>query len=546
MTNVAGVTTRPSGRAEDMQMKTDYFNEQLGQGHILFCTGTPVSNSLTELYVMMRYLRPDLLRAAGVERFDDWAATFGNVVTKNQQAADGTLKLRTSFSKFANLPELMAIYKEFADVQSANKLHLPRPELKTGKPQIVTVKATPEQREYVHDLAARSKLISDGTVDPREDNMLKITGEARLIGLGNMAIRSLYEKRGEEVPDGFMDKGESKVDSCIKKVAEIYHQHSDDKAVQIIFSDIAVNSDNGNFSVYDYIKTQLTETYGIPENEIIFAPKADSKERENIFRDINDGKYRVVIASTGTLGTGANIQQNLYALHHIDVPWKPSDFEQREGRILRQGNNFPEVEIFNYVTEGTLDSYLYQTVTGKAKFIAQLLDDKTPARVSEDCDEKVLTFGEIQAAAEGNPDFKRRIELQNEVAELIMLQNEFQRETAAAFQKTETLPQAISEKEKLLSNIRNDKATAESISDVILKTPDGRILTERKDINAALLAAIHKQLENPNKNAPVYELNGFAVTIEPSTDKFDCYFIVRGESMYTCAAGMSENQEKCF
>ena len=405
MTNVAGVTTRPSGRAEDMQMKTDYFNQQLGQGHILFCTGTPVSNSMTELYVMTRYLRPDLLLQAGVSRFDDWAATFGSVVTKNQQGADGTLKLRTCFAKFANLPELMAMYKEFADVQSADKLQLPRPVLKTGKPQIVKVPASPEQKAYVQELAARAKQISEGKVDSKEDNLLKITGEARLIGLGNQAIASLYQKRGETVPEGFTDVKDSKVDKCVENVAQIYHEKKEEKAVQIIFSDIAVNSDNGNFSVYDYIKKELIEK-GIPEDEIIFAPKADSKDREAIFRDINEGKYRVVIASTGTLGTGANIQENLYALHHVDIPWKPSDFEQREGRILRQGNKFPEVEIFNYVTEGTLDSYLYQTVTDKARFIAQLLDDKCPARVSEDCDEKVLTFGEIQAAAEGNPDLR--------------------------------------------------------------------------------------------------------------------------------------------
>ena len=373
MTNVSGVTTKPSERAGDMQMKTDYFNEHFGQGHILFCTGTPVSNSMTELYVMTRYLRPDLLKDAGVERFDDWAATFGKVVTKNSQTSAGTLKLKTSFAKFANLPELMRMYKEFADIQSAEKLNLPRPKLKTGKPQIVVAKATPEQQEYVHNLAERAKKVDAGLVDPHDDNHLKITGDARLVGLCNQAVKSLYEKRDEELPYDFIDDGESKVDKCIEKVAEIFEKTKDTKGVQIIFSDIAVNSKNGNFSVYEYMRNQLVKK-GIPKEEIIFAPKADSQDRENIFRDINEGKYRVVIASTGTLGTGANIQKNLYALHHIDVPWKPSDFEQREGRILRQGNKNEEVEIFNYVTEGTLDSYLYQIVTDKARFIAQLLD----------------------------------------------------------------------------------------------------------------------------------------------------------------------------
>ena len=541
MTNVAGVTTRPSGRAEDMQMKTDYFNTDLGQGHILFCTGTPVSNSMTELYVMTRYLRPDLLEQAGVSRFDDWAATFGNVVTKNQQAADGTLKLRTSFASFANLPELMAIYKEFADVQSADKLDLPRPALKTGKPQIVKIPATPEQKAYVKDLAARAQQIANGNVEPYEDNLLKITGEARLIGLGNRAIEALYNKREEELPPDFVNSEESKVDKCIQKVTELYKQTDEQKGVQIIFSDIAVNSDKGNFSVYDYIRAELIDK-GIPEDEIIFAPKSDSKEREAIFADINAGKYRVVIASTNTLGTGANIQQHLYALHHIDVPWKPSDFEQREGRILRQGNSFDEVEIFNYVTEGTLDSYLYQTVTDKARFIAQLLDDKCPARVSEDCDEKVLTFGEIQAAAEGNPDFKRRIELANEIAELTMLRNEYMHETAVTRLKAERIPDQIKHKKEALEKIRTDGTAAEKIKELSIETSDGSKLTEKKNINAFLLSMAAKKLDKDNTDNTEISVNGFTVSAFNNGGD-DVKFSIKGEAAYTVTAGTSEGQD---
>lgn len=540
MTNVAGVTTRPSGRAEDMQMKTDYFNEEMGQGHLLLCTGTPVSNSMTELYVMTRYLRPDLLRAAGVERFDDWAATFGNVVMKNQQGADGQLKLRTCFATFANLPELMAMYKEFADVQSADKLHLPRPELKDGKPQIVSVPASPEQKAYVRELAERAAAIAAGAVDPSKDNLLKITGEARLIGLGNQAIKALYEKNGLEVPYDFADNKDSKVDKCIENVAEIYQQTNETRGVQIIFSDIAVNSDNGNFSVYDYIKSELMAK-GIPEDEIVFAPKSDAKNREEIFRDINESKYRVVIASTGTLGTGANIQQNLKALHHIDVPWKPSDFEQREGRILRQGNQNKEVEIYNYVTEGTLDSYLYQTVTDKARFIAQLLDDECPARVSEDCDEKVLTFGEIQAAAEGNPDFRRRIELSNEIAELTMLQKAFLRETAQARRRVENLPRLIEQRQEMLTPVRHDLAAAKKIHDIMLRTPEGRMLTERKAINAVLLGAVKEKIKNPDAESKRFTVRDFDISVSVLGD--DARFIIKGEHTYSCAAGSAEHQD---
>lgn len=492
---------------------------------------------MTELYVMTRYLRPDLLKAAGVERFDDWAATFGNVVTKNQQSADGTLKLRTSFASFANLPELMAMYKEFADVQSAEKLNLPRPALKTGKPQIVKVPASPEQKAYVKDLAVRAKAIADGMVEPYEDNLLKITGEARLIGLGNHAIKALYEKRGEELPYDFVDSKDSKVDKCIENVAEIYKQTEDTRGVQIIFSDIAVNSDKGNFSVYDYIKKELI-TSGIPEDEIIFAPKSDSKERENIFRDINAAKYRVVIASTGTLGTGANIQQNLYALHHIDVPWKPSDFEQREGRILRQGNRYDEVEIFNYVTEGTLDSYLYQTVTDKARFIAQLLDDKAPARVSEDCDEKVLTFGEIQAAAEGNPDFKRRIELSNEIAELTMLKNVYVHETVLAKEQIEKIPAQIAQHQERLAGIQQDKEAALKYDELYLKTKSGRTISDRKDVNAYLL----KMIKSGDENTAV-DINGFRISVKKDSLISDVKFVVTGKETYFCDAGTTENND---
>lgn len=496
---------------------------------------------MTELYVMTRYLRPDLLKQAGVERFDDWAATFGNVVTKNQQTADGTLKMKTSFASFMNLPELMSMYKEFADVQSADKLNLPRPELKTGKPQIISVPATPEQKIYVQELAERAKAIEDGSVDPHEDNHLKITGEARLIGLGNKAVSTLYKKRGEEIPYDFIDDKNSKVDKCIEKVAGIYSKTNDTKGVQIIFSDVAVNSDNGNFSVYDYIKDELISK-GIPENEIIFAPKSDSKERENIFRDINDSKYRIVIASTGTLGTGANIQQNLYALHHIDVPWKPSDFEQREGRILRQGNKNKEVEIFNYVTEGTLDSYLYQTVTNKARFIAQLLDNKTPARVSEDCDEKVLTYGEIQAAAEGNPDFKRRIEVSNEIAELTMLKSSYDHETAAAMEKTKKIPEEIKLKKEILSQVQNDRKSAENIHEIALKNDKYTVMTREK-VNIYLLKMAQEKLANPEKEIPSININNFKVSVYFDKQDNEVRFSVKGESTYSCVAGTTENQD---
>jgi len=558
MNNVAGVTTRQSGRAEDMHMKTSYFNKEFGNGHILFATGTPVSNSMTELYVMTRYLRPDLLIQSGTDNFDDWAATFGNVVMKNQQTADGRLKMKAKFASFANLPELMAIYKEFADIQSAEKLDLPRPSLKNGKPEIVKVQATPEQKAYVKELARRAEEYEAGRVEPYVDNHLKITSEARLIGLGNQAIKALYNKRGDDFPDELLKEKSGKVDKCIENVASIYNQTKDTRGVQIIFSDIAVNSDNGNFSAYEYIKKELIETYSIPEDEIIFAPKSASKDREKIFSDINNSKYRIVIASTNTLGTGANIQKNLYALHHLDTPWKPSDFEQRNGRILRQGNTNKEVEIKYYVTEGTLDSYLYQTVTDKARFISQLLDNQAPSRVCEDCDEKVLTFSEIQAAAEGNPDFKRRIELSSEVAELTMLRNEFNHEIAKAKKDTELIPQRIEESNKKLTNIRMDLKQIESYNETfILTQPTGTQLTEKKEINQYISDMLNKKIENENNNInyePTFKINNFDFSIKAEKrytnlltsseeSSFDCKFIMQGHEKYEFSAGANENQD---
>ena len=507
---------------------------------------------MTELYVVTRYLHPELLKAAGVERFDDWAATFGKVVCAYKQSPSGQLKLKTSFSKFANLPELMALYKEFADIQSAEKLQLPRPDLIGGKPEIVKVQASPEQRAYVRELAERAQLISTGVVDPHLDNLLKITGEARLIGMGNHAVAALYRQREDgELPEDFIEDEPGKVDACVDRVWQYYNETAEQKGVQIIFSDIAVNSDNGNFSVYEYIRDELIAK-GIPRNEIIFAPKADSKDREAIFRDINDGKYRVVIGSTGTIGTGANIQQRLYALHHTDIPWKPSDFEQREGRILRQGNSFPAVRIINYVTEGTLDSYLYQVVTDKARFIAQLLDDQCPARVSEDCDEKVLTFAELQAAAEGNPDFKTRIELSNRIAELTALKQAHQHEQGKMQKRVEQIPSEIAQLRTQIGQMQEDLNSAKSMRDAEGKVKAFDFVTPMKtirkheDINAYLHEQIAKRIERPFDEMPKFRIGNFTVSVEIRPGEMnEAMLAVKGkrEPSYAINVGSAANAD---
>ena len=561
MTNVAGVSVKASGRAQDMQMKCDYFNEHLGDGHILFATGTPVSNSMTELYVMSRYLRPDLLASAGVGRFDEWAATFGNITQQNKQTARGTLQLKTSFSSFKNTPELMTMYKEFADIRTADQLpELDVPKLETGKRQIITVDATPEQKQYVRELAERAKAIEQGNVDPRMDNLLKITSEARMVGLGNMSIAHLYAKNDRPIPDGLttdrtkQTEKNSKVDACVEKVAELYKKTEAERGVQIIFSDIAVNSDNGSFSAYEYVKAELVAK-GIPEEEIVFAPKSDAKNRQDIFRDINEGKYRVVIASTGTLGTGANIQQKLYALHHLDIPWKPSDFEQREGRILRQGNSYKTVEIFNYVTKGTLDSYLYQTVTDKARFIAQLWNDKCPARVMEDCDEKVLSYGELQAAAEDNPDLKIRIELKNKIGELKLLVTEYNRETAEMKKFIAEFPEQAERLKTLIQQGEHDIVSAAKlrseegkIEAITVRKENGTTLTQKSDINKYLLELLHKKKDSMNQKQESFAIGDFQISVQRSPRDWNTFvFAVKGErdTVYYCNANASNNSDNC-
>ena len=421
MNRVAGVQTTPAQKSEDILMKTQYLNEQSGGKNILFATGTPVSNSMVEMYTMQRYLRPDLLDNSGLQTFDDWASTFGEVVTQLEPTPDGTdYRPKKRFAKFANLPELMQMYKEFADIRTAEMLNLPVPEIEGGKPQTVLAKPNEFQQEYVKILAKRSEQIHAGNVDPREDNMLKITHEARLLGLDARCINPAAE-----------NDPESKVNLCIDRVMDIYDQTTDKKGVQVIFCDIAINDKNGKgeptFSVYNYIREELVRR-GIPPEEICAAgDAANEQQRTEMFSQLNAGTKRVLLASTSKMGTGANFQQKLCALHNLDIPWKPSDLEQRLGRIVRRGNENKTVQVFNYLTEKTFDSYMMSIIVNKQKFISQIMSGKTPARTCQDVDEMVLNYSEMQAIASGDPRVKEKIELDNDVARLRLLESEHTR-----------------------------------------------------------------------------------------------------------------------
>ena len=557
MGDVQGVNTNESGRSGDMLMKCDYFNNEFGNGHILFATGTPVSNSMSELYVMTRYLRPDLLENCGCSRFDDWVATFGMIKTQNKKTATGELKLKTCFAGFKNRPELMKMYKEFADLVALDKLladpnsKIVVPKIKGGKPQVIEIEATPEQREIVKDFARRGRDIQSGKVRPDEDNLLKITGEARLVGLGNKAVAAVWLKNEGVLPDGFLEDDKSgKIDECVKQTAQRYFDKYDDKAVQIIFSDIAVNSDDGKFSAYEYIRAELIAK-GVKADEIIFAPKSDAKNRSEVFRDINEAKYRIVIGSTGTIGTGANIQKHLYALHHLDIPWRPSDFEQREGRIVRQGNLNSEVEILNYVTKGTLDSYLYQGVTDKARGIAQLWNDSNISRTSEDIDEKVLTFGELEAAAEGNPKLREYSELKNKIDEMQIVRADYNRETTRIERSLKEIPDKLAAKKKLVEGATKDleRIKAMRINDKLefieIKTHTGQVTSDRAKANKYIADKVSKKINSPFDENPAFYIKGFKVSFATTDDQGHPAFAIQGErsAAYRIECGVGENSD---
>ena len=448
MSNVAGVQTTAAQKSEDMLMKTQYLNNKYGCNNILYATGTPCTNSMVEFYVMQRYLRPDLLEKAGLETFDDWASTFGEVVSQLEiKPAGNGFQMKNRFSKFVNIPELMMMYKEFADIQTPDMIRLPVPELKTGKPIVVSAKPDDYQKEYMKQLAMRAEMIHGGNVDPREDNMLKITHEARLLGLDCRCMNP------EAVP-----APDSKVNKLLDNLVQNYNDTMAERGVQIVFCDIAINEDAEHFSIYEAIKKDLVER-GIPREEICFAGDAKTdKERAEMFEQLRKGEKRFILASTSKLGTGANIQDRICAIHHLDIPWKPADLTQQDGRGVRQGNMFPEVGIYHYLTENTFDAYMMGIITNKAKFINQIMTSKDPVRISEDVDEMVLTYSEMQAIASGNPMIKEKIQLDNDIQTLKMLESEYKKSLFRYQEQAErTLPQRIEQYTTYLEKATEDQ-----------------------------------------------------------------------------------------
>jgi N12 class adenine-specific DNA methylase len=561
MSNVAGVQTTAAQKSEDMLMKTQYLNNKYGCNNILFATGTPISNSMVEFYVMQRYLRPDLLEKAGLQNFDDWASTFGEVVSQLEiKPAGNGFQMKNRFSKFVNIPELMQMYKEFADIQTADMLKLPVPKLETGKPIVVTSKPDERQKAYMKELATRSETIHSGTVDPRQDNMLKITHEARLLGLDTRCIF----KDAQPAPD-------SKVTKLIDNLEKNYKNTMTEKGVQIVFCDIAINEDETHFSVYKAIKQALMER-GIPEKEICFAGDAKTdKARDEMFKSLRKGEKRFIIASTSKLGTGANIQDRICAIHHLDIPWKPSDLTQQDGRGIRQGNRFSQVGIYHYLTEETFDAYMMGIITNKAKFINQILTSKSPARVSEDVDEMVLTYSEMQAIASGNPMIKEKIQLDNDVAMLKTLEAEHKKSIYKMQELAEKiLPKQITRYSELLKKARNDMSKYQknqALNKEFEMTIGGVRYDKRENAGEQIAVAMAKCTAT-GEPIELGTYRGFKVTIErnPSANTFfeldkPCIAVLHGELTYSCdvatdngvgnvrrienLAGIQINQKQC-
>lgn len=488
MTSMAGVSTTDAQKSSDMLAKCRYMDELTGGKGITFATGTPLSNSMTELYTLMRYLQADMLREMGLTHFDSWAAQFGETVSAIELAPEGTgYRAKTRFARFFNLPELMAAWKECADIQTSDMLNLPTP-----KPLYENVIVSPSeiQKDMVAELAQRAEAIRNHTINSEQDNMLCVTNDGRKLALDQRLI-------DPRLPD---DPG-SKVNACVEKTFQLWQDTAADKRTQVIFCDQSTPKSDGSFNVYDDIKAKLISR-GVPEKEIAFIHDASTDAQKSmLFSRVRSGQVRIVLASTSKMGAGTNIQDKLLALHHLDVPWRPSDVEQQEGRILRQGNTNPEVHIYRYITEQTFDAFMWQTLENKQKFISQVMTSKSPARSCEDMDQAALNYAEVKALASGNPLIMEKTELDTEVTKLKMMKASYtSRHYDLEDALLRTFPKELSRTESLIAGLQQDAITASQNlppdSDHFRITILGKVYTERKEAGAALLDACKQSVQD--------------------------------------------------
>jgi N12 class adenine-specific DNA methylase len=527
--NVTGISNTRSKKASDMLLKTQYIQEINNGRGVVFATGTPISNSMSEMYVMQRYLQNHELQERQIHHFDAWAAQFGEVVSSLELAPEGTgYRFKSRFAKFTNLPELMTIFKNMADIQTADMLKLPVPKLKGDKHQLITSEASDFTKAIMEEFVERASDIRNGSVDPRTDNMLKITNEARLLGLDPR----LLDPNAPNDPD-------SKINQCINMVYEEYQASNDFKGTQIIFSDTGTPNSDGRFSVYPYIKEELVKK-GIPEHEICFIHDAKSEvQREAMFSDMRSGNKRIILGSTPKMGTGTNIQDRLIALHHADVPWRPSDLEQREGRILRQGNTNDEVSIYRYVTRSTFDSYSWQIIENKQRFISQIMTSKSVARNAEDIDESVLSYAEVKAIATGNPLIKEKMTVDNEVSRLTLLKssfssNKYRMEDNYLYRYPKLIRDTGQKLECVIKDIQlRDMNKSEDFKIMI----EGKLFDEREQAGTYLqVISISKE---DDVEVPIGEFHGFELLLRKDSFMKQHQLILHGSHKYAVDFGDS-------
>ncbi|MFR1495990.1 MAG: DEAD/DEAH box helicase family protein [Faecalibacterium sp.] len=527
MRNVAGLSTSEAQKSSDMFGKCRYLDEITGGRGVVFATGTPVSNSMTELYTVMRYLQYSTLQQKKLTHFDCWASTFGETTTAIELAPEGTgYRARTRFAKFFNLPELMSMFKEVADIKTSDQLHLPVP---VAKFETVVAKPSEIQKEMVQELSKRAADIHSGIVDASVDNMLCVTNDGRKIGLDVRLMNPMLP-----------DDPNSKLNVCVRNVLKIWEEGKDQKLTQLLFCDLSTPKNDGNFNVYDDIRKKLIAA-GVPENEIEFIHNADTEAKKAaLFSKVRSGDVRVLLGSTAKMGAGTNVQSRLVAVHHLDVGWKPSDMTQRNGRIIRQGNMNKEVKVFNYVTEGTFDSYLFQTLENKQRFISQIMTSKSPVRSCEDVDEQALSYAEIKALCAGNPLIKEKMDLDVQVAKLKVLKADHQSQKFRLQDKLLTkFPADIQETNAYIAGVKADAQLAAAHPQVqegfCGMTIKGVTYDEKKTAGERLVLACS---ELPNAEEKVIgSYRGFELSLRFDTFRSEYQAILKGQRRYPVALG---------
>ncbi len=528
MRNVAGIAQTDAQKSSDMFMKCRYMDELTGGKGITFATGTPVSNSMVELYTNMRYLQYDTLQKMNLGLFDSWAAIFGETVTAIELAPEGTgYRAKTRFARFFNLPELISMFKEVADIQTADMLHLPVPEAEYINE---VLKPSEIQQEMVSSFAERAEAVRGGAVDPRTDNMLKITNDGRKCALDQRLINYMLP-----------DEPDSKVNRCVENTFSVWQETMENRSAQLIFCDLSTPKNDGTFNVYDDIRNKLVEK-GIPLEEVAFIHEATTEAKKaELFAKVRSGQVRVLLGSTPKLGAGTNIQDRLIALHHLDCPWKPADLEQQEGRILRRGNQNQKVKIFRYVTENTFDSYMWQILENKQKFISQIMTSKAPVRACEDVDDTALSYAEIKALATGNPYIKEKMDLDIQVSKLkLMKANHTSQKYKLESDIAKNYPMQIVGAKERITGLKVDMEEAKKIlsmdKEQFSMVIGGKEFTDRKEAGTALIAAC-AGLKAVQSSGQIGTFHGFKLSAEFDTFYQKYTLTIKGQCSHKIEVG---------